>query len=94
MKKLIAIALSAALLAPVAADAQSHRGRHNDWQWQQRNRNVFATRGQCQRALVRERNLARRDARQRGFNFAFFNQRWRLHCDAFRRHGRTMYRIV
>lgn len=86
---IVSAAVAASLLVPAVASAQP-RG---DWNWRQRNTSTFVNRGQCQRALVSERNEARRDARRSGYTDARFNQRWSLKCEATRVRGRLVYRI-
>jgi hypothetical protein len=94
MKKLIvAVGLSAALLLSGPATAQRHHSRDSGWNWTRHNNATFRNRGQCQKALAAERNLARREATRHRVNAGAFNQRWRLRCVASRQHGRLVYRI-
>ena len=97
-KFIIAAGLTASLMLAGAADAQRHQARghqtrDNGWNWSRHNAGTFRNRGQCQSALVTERNMARRDANRHRVNSGMFNQRWRLRCIATRQHGRLVYRI-
>jgi hypothetical protein len=87
---ILGAALVAGLTLPTLATAQP---RHGDWHWRQRNMAMFDSRGQCQRALMAERNAARMDARRFGYDTVRFNRGFRLTCLATRAHGRVEYRI-
>jgi hypothetical protein len=92
-KLIVAVGLTASLLLSSAADAQRHQSRDSGWSWNRHNAGTFRNRGQCQKALVAERNMARRDATRHRVNSGMFNQRWRLRCIASRQRGRLVYRI-
>ena len=93
MKLKAAAAAATVLLTGLAGANSAQAQRHDEWRWRTHTTGVFWNRGQCQRALMGERDLARRDAMRYRLDDRGFNQRWRLHCVAVQQHGRVVYRL-